>query len=291
MQVVYHLGAPRTDEDQLIKSLLKNRGLLAKEGVIVPPPSRYRTVIRDTTRLLEGAPAPEDIQDALLDTIIDDEEADRLILSFDKFICINRLVAQGAQIWPMIDRKGLQLRNLFPQAQVEFFIGMRDPATLIPALFQSSRFDDFGEFTENMQPHALAWSEMLVRLRLAHPDIEVTVWCNEDTPLIWGEIMRQMADCDPTTTLDGVDDLLSSIMYPAGFQRMQTYLTEHPPETEVQRRRIVSAFLDKYARLDAIEEELDVPGWSQEMVENMTEAYEEDMAVVARIPGVNFITP
>jgi hypothetical protein len=40
-----------------------------------------------------------------------------------------------------------------------------------------------------------------------------------------------------------------------------------------------------------IEEDLDTPGWSPEMLEDMTDAYEDDMDAVARIPGVTLITP
>jgi hypothetical protein len=44
-----------------------------------------------------------------------------------------------------------------------------------------------------MQVHAVAWSEMLRRLTMTHPDCPVTVWCNEDTPLIWGELLQDIA--------------------------------------------------------------------------------------------------
>ncbi len=291
MQVVYHLGAPCTDNDMLVQSLVKNRVALANDGVIVPPPGRYRTVMRDTARALKGGPATEDVAEALLDAIVDDAHVDRLILSDPRFICINRLVVQGAQIWPMIERQASMLRNLFPDTEGEFFIGMRDPATLIPALFKSSRFTDFAEFSENMQPHAIAWSEMIRRLRIAHPDCNVTVWCNEDTPLIWGDILREMAGCNPNAEMDGTFDLIETIMEPAGFKRMQTYLTEHQPETELQRRRIMAAFLDRYAIDAEIEEELDVPGWTEDMVAEMSESYDADMTAVARIPGVTLMTP
>ncbi len=291
MQVVFHLGAPCTDEGRLIKSLLKNRDALARQGIQVPPPSRYQGVIRDASRALKGAPASEDIQDALLDAILDETPHDRLILSNPRFICINRLVVQGAQIWPAIDREVMKLKNLFPDAATELFIGMRDPATLIPALFKSSRFGDFEEFTENMQPHAVSWSEMLTRLVQAHPDIAVTVWNNEDTPLIWGEVLRELAGCGPELPLDGVDDLLKTIMDPAGFARFQTYLADHPVDTEVQRRRIAAAFLDKFALEDEIEEDLDVPGWTEALIEQMSDAYEADMDEVLRLPGVTYLTP
>ncbi|WP_430449041.1 hypothetical protein [Rhodophyticola sp.] len=291
MQVVYHLGAPCTDEDQLIQSLLKNRVELARSGIVVPPPGRYRAVIRDASRALKGAPASKDVQDALLDAITESDRCDRLVLSDPRFICINRLVVQGAQIWPMIERETTKLRNLFPDAQVEFFIAMRDPATLIPAMFNASRFNDFDEFTEGVQPRGVAWSEMLQRLNRAHPDCPITVWNNEDTPLIWGEILREMAGLGPGEVLDGVDDLLEKIMEPAGFKRMQAYLAQHPPQTEMQKRRIAAAFLDKFVLEEALEEELDAPGWTEGLIEEITAHYEADMDHIAAMPNLTYITP
>jgi hypothetical protein len=291
MQVVFHLGAPCTDNGLLLRSLLKNRVPLAQQGVLAPPLGRYRAVLRDTARALEGRPATPEVQEALLEAIVDDAPVGRLVLSDPRFVCINRLVVQGAQIWPMIERQSSALRALFPQAEVEFFVGMRNPATLIPALFAASRFDDFTEFGEGTQPHAVTWSEMLRRLRATHPDAPVIAWCNEDTPLLWGEILREMVDLPFTFPLEGLDDLVETIMDKTGFRRMQRYLADNPPTSEMQRRRIVGAFLDRYALEAAIEEELDLPGWSPALIERMTQAYEDDMAEVARIPGVTLLTP
>lgn len=291
MQVVFHMGAPCTDDDRLIRSLLKNREPLAKQGIAVPTPALYRDVLKDTLRALDGAPAPAELQRNILTSAKIPEGTERIIFSDPRMVSINRLVVIGAQIWPMIDRVSRSLRNLFPTAEVEFMLGMRDPATLIPALFRGSRFRQFQEFTEDMQPHALAWSEMLARMRVAVPDCPVSAWCNEDTPLIWGEVMRELAGCDPLAPLDGVDDLIEDLMDPAGFRRMQRYLSENPPENEMLRRRVVAAFLDKYALDDALEEDLDTPGWSAEMLDDMTASYEEDMDAVAHIPGVTLITP
>ena len=62
MQVVFHLGAPCTDLGLLLGSLLKNRALLAEDGIIVPPLMRYRAVLRDTARALAGRPAGIEVQ-------------------------------------------------------------------------------------------------------------------------------------------------------------------------------------------------------------------------------------
>ena len=191
----------------------------------------------------------------------------------------------------MIDRQIGNLKLLFPHAQLEVQFGMRNPATLIPALFAGSRFSDFTEFTQDMQPSAVTWSEMLVRLRKGHPDVPVTVWCNEDTPLLWGQILREMVDVPFDYPLSGTDDLVETIMDKAGFARMQRYLAENPTQSELQRRRIIGAFLERYALDEEIEEELDLPGWTPDLIEHLSLGYDEDMGRIATIPGVTLLMP
>ena len=54
MRIVYHLGAHCTDDERLLRCLLKNRDLLAKQGIVVPGPTRYRTLLRETAVALKG---------------------------------------------------------------------------------------------------------------------------------------------------------------------------------------------------------------------------------------------
>ena len=119
MQVVFHLGAPCTDLGLLLGSLLKNRALLAEDGIIAPPLMRYRAVLRDTARALAGRPAGIEVQQALLEAIVDEARVDRLIFSDPRLVCINRLVVQGPQIWPMIDRQAANLRSARIDARPE----------------------------------------------------------------------------------------------------------------------------------------------------------------------------
>ncbi len=54
---------------------------------------------------------------------------------------------------------------------------------------------------------------------------------------------------------------------------------------------MIAAFLDKFAIEEELEEELDIPGWSEEVVDTLTEIYDEDVFEISRIPGVTFISP
>ena len=76
-----------------------------------------------------------------------------------------------------------------------------------------------------------------------------------------------------------------------GMQRFLSYIKSHPPQSENQKRRIMAAFMDKYAIDDEVEEEVDLPGWTDEVMDFLTEIYEEDIDIIQSMPGVTVITP
>ncbi|MGL6208244.1 MAG: hypothetical protein ACRC14_00235, partial [Paracoccaceae bacterium] len=62
MRIIYHLGAICTDEERLLRCLLRNRGPLAEQGIVVPGPNRYRQLLRETVISLKGQAATRDTQ-------------------------------------------------------------------------------------------------------------------------------------------------------------------------------------------------------------------------------------
>ena len=62
MHISFHLGAHYTDEDQLIRSLLKNGGAMTQEGIALPGPGRYRGLMADVLVKLDGARADAETQ-------------------------------------------------------------------------------------------------------------------------------------------------------------------------------------------------------------------------------------
>ncbi len=53
---------------------------------------------------------------------------------------------------------------------------------------------------------------------------------------------------------------------------------------------LIAAFLDKFAIEDEIEEELDMPGWTEELVDELSDLYDQDVAMIERIDGVRMIS-
>jgi hypothetical protein len=194
-------------------------------------------------------------------------------------------------LYHMAPTRITQIAEVFEQDSFELFIGIRNPAAFLPALFQQSPQADMESFMRGFSPKRVRWSETLTSLRHAVPEIPITAWCFEDMPMLWAEIVRSMAGLDPAQKIVGGFDLLREIMTGEGMQRFRAYLAMHPTMTERQKRRVISAFLDKFAKDEELEEELDAPGWTDDDVEEITELYEDDVALCARIPGVTFLTP
>ena len=291
MQIVYHIGTNCSDQDRLLKSVLKNAESLSKHGIKVPGPGKYRRLIRETIQRLDGAPPAENSRDILLDAILDDEKCDRLVMSHAQFICIHSRVFENGVFFGQAEYKLNGVKDLFPNDDLEIAIGLRDPASFIPAVFKASKETDFSSFMGGVDPLQVRWSDLITRIRSTLPNARLTVWCNEDTPLIWAQLIRELAGIDPMTRITGGFDLLSTIMSADGMKKFVAYLKANPPQTEQQKRRIIAAFLERYAMPDQIEDEVDIPGWTDATLSHLTAAYDEDLDRIAVMEGVNFIDP
>ncbi len=291
MQVVYHLGAHGTDEDRLVRCLLRNREPLVAAGIAVPAPRRYRRLLREAVAALKGRPADRDLQGTLLEAMLDDDKAERLILSDPEFICIAQRVISDAGFYAMAARKVASLSNLLPEAEPEFHIAIANPATVLPALIGLVKSGSYEAVMGDTDPRSLRWLPVIQSVRAALPEARLVVWCNEDTPLIWPEVLRGITDVAEGRSFVGELDLVQSIMRPEGFERLTDYLARQPPKSVSQRRRIISAFLEKFGLAEAMEVELTLPGWTDRTVDLMTAQYDADVAAIASIPGVEFILP
>ena len=291
MQIVYHIGANCTDQDRLLKSVLKNADTFAALGIKVPGPGKYRSLIRETIQTLDGKPPAADTREILLDAILDDDQCNRLVMSHSQFMCVHRRVFEHSIFFELAEQKLRGLEDLFPDDEIEIFLGMRNPATFIPEVFGDSPMDSFPDFMRGIDPLELRWSDLIARIRSFLPRASLTVWCNEDTPLIWAQLIRELAGVDSLTKITGGFDLLSAIMSAEGMHAFVTYLKANPPQTEQQKRRIIAAFLEKYALEEEVEDEIDIPGWTQETLSQLTANYDEDVCRIERMAGVNFIGP
>ncbi|MGQ0564555.1 MAG: hypothetical protein ACT4OK_05725 [Gemmobacter sp.] len=289
MRIVYHLGAHCTDDERLLRCFLKNRAVLAAEGIVVPGPARYRTLLRDTAAQLRGQPANRETQALLLDQIMDADSAERLVFSWDNFMGYAQ-GAIGATLYPAAPQRLAAFAQIFPDTPHEFFLALRNPATFLPAMHTKLQLRG-PEAAEQADPTALRWSDLVLAIRKAVPQVPLTVWCDEDTPLLWPEVLARVSGHAEGTQLADTTDLLSAIMRPEGMARMTAYLAANPGLDPAQRHRVTSVFLDKFALPEAIEQDIAMPGWNDGLIARLTADYDRDIARIMQIPGVTVLTP
>jgi hypothetical protein len=291
MKIILHAGVHATDEDRLMKCLLKNAGDLAGSNVAVPGPSRYRALLRDTLNaMVQGNLAP-DAREVLLEAILDGDHPERLIFSNENFFSVPKSAVGDGLFYPGAEEKLARMCHLFAPDEIELFIGLRNPAGFLCGVHALSPDMPFDAFMNGSNPATMRWSELVLRIRDALPDLPITLWANEDTPLIWAELLREMLGLAPGEKIQGGFDLITELMSADGMRRFRAYLKAHPVMTEDQKRRVISAFLAKFALPEMLEEELDIPGWTADDVDRMVLQYERDIAQLADVPGVRMIMP
>lgn len=296
MRIVYHLGAHCTDEERLIRCLLKNRGRLSEQGIVVPGPNRYRNLLRDTAIQLKGQAASTDTQALVLDQIMDEDQADRLILSWENFLSFAPWAVDHGRLYPAAAERVRAFSQIFPEIEAEFHLAIRNPASFLPALFERQKNDSkhgkgYAAFMRGVNLDRLRWSDVVGSILDHNPGVPLTIWSDEDTPLIWPEVLQAVSGHAPGTELDEADDVLGQIMSAEGLARLRSYLAAHPPASVAMRRKVVTAFLDKFALPDRIDIEIEMPDWMPDTVARLTEAYDRDVARIAAMPGVRFLAP
>ena len=227
MQYVFHIGAHGTDAERLMVALRKNLVRLSELEVSVPRPRIYRNLLRIEAQRLQGQATTDEDRGVILAQILGSTKPDRVVFNHDRFLGDGLHTISDGMLYPQAHNTNW-LRALFPEDQVDFALAIRNPATWVPTMFSIYGGDrTFAEFLNETDPRDLSWADMVQRILTANPGSNIILWCNEDLPLIWPEVLRLVADLEDDEVLDGDTDILAEIMQPEGLTRLKEYLASH----------------------------------------------------------------
>lgn len=289
--MVYHLGAPHTDNDQLTRSLKKDAALLSRNGILQQRQRRYRKRLNQILTEQSGEVPTTSTQEKNFSILTENQNLDRLAFSDSKFLGVPSWMLNKDVLFKNAGPKTAALRSLFPDNPCVFLLAIMNPATLIPSAFSAQTTREYDDFIGNTDLEAVCWSDVVSRIQRANPGCPVTIWCNEDTPVIWPSVLAEFTGLPADTRFSGELDVIQELIPGNAFEKLKQYLGERPDLNELQRRRVRAIFLEKFGVSDAVEEEIDLPGWTENLVEKITELYEDDIERISRMPGVNFIFP
>ncbi len=295
MEIAYHIGANCTDDDRLMKALMGNADAFLKAGISVPGPSRYRAPIREALQALDGATADSGTRDALIEEIfekgVDQVRVKRLVMSNWRFLCVPRRIFENGIFYEQATPKVRGLAEIFSGDRLHLYFALRNPATFVPAVLEAAGGVPYRTMMNGLDPRDLYWSEVIERMRVAAPNAQLTVWCNEDTPFIWPALLRDISSIDPETEIKGELDMLDRVLTAEGRTELRKRLSTEEITDVDNQRALLSDILSRHARREEVEQEVDLPGWTQDLIDELTDAYEADVARILQMPGVRFVLP
>ncbi|MFH5776101.1 hypothetical protein ACHFJ0_17800 [Paracoccus sp. NGMCC 1.201697] len=291
MQVVYHCGAHGTDLYRMVKTLMQNRDWLLANGVESLTPAKHRDVFNEALKALDGGPATPEVEQVLLDAILETDHPRRLIFSTPTFLGKAERAISVDGLYYNAAEKLAALANLFPSADVEIYLALKNPATLLPFVFSQDATGTYEQVMAAIPPESLRWAPAIRRIKAALPDQRLVLWCHEDTSLIWPEVVRNIATMPSDVPLRAGLQVLGDIMRPEGIEMIREEMSRETRLTVEKRRAIFAAALARHALPEQMEIEVNLPGWTQDLVNQITDLYDEDVAEIAAMPGVEFIMP
>ena len=140
-------------------------------------------------------------------------------------------------------------------------------------------------------PEEMRWAPAIRQILQSIGRRRLVLWCHEDTPLIWPEVLRRLAGIPADVPLRAGLSALADVLTEEGMVELRAALKNAPKLTIDSRRDIFSDMLHRHARPEAIDATITTPGWTQDRVDRMTAAYDDDVAQIAALPGVEFIAP
>lgn len=291
MQVVYHCGVHGTDIYRMVKTLMQNRDWLLANGIEPLTPNKHRDIFTEALNALRGAPASEEMEHVMLDAILESDNPNRIIFSTSNFLGKAERAVSPEGLYASAGQRMAALANLFPSAEIEFFVALKNPATLLPYVFSQERTGEYDQVMAGISPERLRWAPAIRRIQAAVPNCKLVLWCHEDTSLIWPEVVRRIATMPTDVPLKAGLQILGDILRPEGIQMIRDEMAKQERLTIDSRRQIFSAALARFALPDEMEVTVTLPGWTQDLVDRLSDLYDEDVAEIAALPGVEFITP
>jgi hypothetical protein len=222
--------------------------------------------------------------------MLDADGMGHVVLSWENFLSFPNWALKGG-LYPAAAERMRAFAQVFPRQEVQLMLAIRNPVTLVAGLVARQPEVAPATILAGFDPLALSWSAMLARIRLLVPGIALTVWCDEDAPLIWPEVLAAVSGEPSGVTFEAGDAALEAVMRPEGFQRLRAYMADKAHLPPARRRKVARAFLDKFGDPALMRMEIALPGWTVALVDRMTDAYHADCARIAAMPGVRVIQP
>lgn len=292
MRVNLHIGMHFTRTARLVKAMRENEKVNANHGVISPPVKSYRTKINAELARLDGLPPTRDESRALVSQIMGEGDVRSAILIDEAWSGKIETAFADEMLYSNAGENVRRVVELFQTEDVRLSMALINPATYIAGVLSVKRAVGQARwFVRNVDPASISWKTTVDRLLAEVTDIPVTLWAEEDTPLVWARILRNLGELPQDTEIRAPYAALREVLTPEGMTLFKTFIEKFPPKSPQTEERAIMAFLDKYSAAPVYDPEDGLEGWDAEALATITERYEADIATLAEHPRVTLIQP
>lgn len=292
MQINLHIGVHFTGAPRLHKAVLTNARVYKRNGTIASQVADFRAPIDETLKTLAGLPATREESRALIDQIVDGKQAERAILiDADRCAPPRRIFGQTG-FYPDLGKQIRTLSELFCDADLRISLALLNPATFVGHALTKARTKRQAErFIETVDPSEISWLETISRVRETCPAIPLTLWADEDAPVIGGQILRHLGGLSEQTEIRAEIMMLQAALTEEGAARLRAYTAKFPAKNRAAFERIAMAFLDKYENVQTVGPEDGIGQWTDDALEEIAAGYEDDIAELSTRDGITFLQP
>lgn len=291
MQIVYHMRVHGIDDDRMVKTLLQNRDWMHNNQTEILTPSKLRGIFDEALAALQGGQATPEMEQIMLDAILSSDHPQRVLCSMPGFLGAMSQAVTPQGLYPGASARLAAMTGLFPSAQTEFFLALKNPVTLLQSLMMLAPAKNFELMMQDVDPTELRWAPTIRKIVQSLQGRRLVLWRHEDLPLIWPEIIRLIAQMPAEAPLKDGLSFVRELLSPEGQAQLDKALIARDQMTVTTRRDICIEQLASHALPGRIDEEVTLPGWTQEMVDLITRNYHTDTAEIAVLPGVEFVLP
>lgn len=270
--------------------LSTNRDLLLSEGVRVLDPEFAEKAFARAIKDLREDVSPAEVNATLMSKLTADRDWRRIIM-VDPNVSGSLLRPMGKEyLYPRISITLQRIVNVLDGIPLRIFCAVRNPATFIPSSYSGQQRHNpdlsFADFIAEANLTGLRWSDFLHRAQLKGDQLSITTWRHEDYPYIWRDIAQALTGIPNREALVGSSTPLNVGLSLRGAILMHDYLSGKPQDTRADLDRIHAAFLAKFPSSQGFSDRL---LWPEELIQHLTDAYEDDLYYIERMENVQMI--
>lgn len=291
-RITFHIGMHHTNSQLLTRFAKTNGKRLQENDVYVPPARRARKTLTAMLTQLDGLPPIASEEQHLLGELLDKSTSSHLFLNDEGRAGAMRDLFSGDVFYEGIETRLAPVAELFSTSDLRFSLTLVNPAILLHRALESGDAPHkLRSFVEATDPTLIRWRPVIQRLRDVFPEIPLTIWCDEDTPLVWYRLLKTLFNLPTPTDMNSLLLPIEPLLKEEGVARLKAYLVNFPPKTERQYARLALLFLEKYGTEEALAPRCDIPGWDDDVIERVSDNYEDDIALLAQDEGITFLLP